>query len=264
MKRFILSLLVATLFMSGSVFADGYIATYSMKVSNSQEFVKEMDNLMGSDWGKAFSADMSLVHYAFNGYDDATHGVIINYENEEEMANGTASFYQPAFGEFLSKTSAYTENVEQSLHAKVITGGNPDPKMNNVYTMYRMKVKNPKEYAKAYAAVAKAQEESGNMQGGYGLRAQIAGNSGYYTHYAFTGSSNLQSALEAGSALNSSDSFKKFSKKIVGNREIVQTSMIVVLKAYAKQVTSGIYSKKGAQAPFFIKPIASLYSQRKI
>jgi len=234
MKKYILSFLAATLFMSGSVFADGYIATYSMKVSNPQEYVKEMDNLMASEWGKAFSADMSLVHYAFNGYDDATHGVIINYKNEEDMANGTSSFYQPAFGEFLAKTSAYTENVEQSLHAKLITGGNPDPEMNNVYTIYRMKVKNPKEYAKAYSVVAKAQEESGNMEGGYGLRAQIAGNNGYYTHYAFTGASDLQSALEAGSALSSSDSFKKFSRKIAGNRDIVQTSMIVVLKVYAK------------------------------
>jgi hypothetical protein len=234
MKKYILSFLTATLFMSGSVFADGYIATYSMKVSNHQEFVKEMDNLMASEWGKAFSADMSLVHYAFNGYDDATHGVIINYDNEEEMANGTSSFYQPAFGEFLAKTSAYTENVEQSLHAKLITGGNLAPEMNNVYTMYRMKVKNPKEYAKAYSVMAKAQIESGNMEGGYGLRAQIAGNNGYYSHYAFTGASDLQSGLEAGSALKSSDSYKKFSKKIAGNREIVQTSMIVVLKVYAK------------------------------
>ena len=234
MKKYILGFLVATLFLSGSVFADGYIATYSMKVSNPQAFAKEMDNLMASDWGKTFPADMSFVHYAFNGYDDATHGVIVNYANEEDMANGTSLFYQPAFGEFLGKTAAYTENVEQSLHAKILTGGNPAPEMNNVYTIYRMKVQNPQAYAKAYSAVAKAQEESGNLQGGYGLRAQIAGNNSYYTHYAFTGASNLQSALEGGSALNSSDSFKKFSKKVAGNRELVQTSMIVVLKVYTK------------------------------
>ena len=234
MKKYILSFLVATLFLSGSAFADGYIATYSMKVSNPQAYAKEMDDLMASDWGKNFPADMSFVHYAFNGYDDATHGVIVNYASEEDMSNGTSLFYQPAFGEFLGKTAAYTQNVEQSLHAKLVSGGNSAPEMNNVYTMYRMKVKNPKAYAKAYSVVAKAQEESGNLQGAYGLRAQIAGNNNYYTHYAFTGASDLQSAMEGMSALNSSDSFKKFNIKVAGNRELVQTSMIVVLKAYVK------------------------------
>ena len=38
-----------------------------------------------------------------------------------------------------------------------------------------MDVKDPASYAKAYSKVVKAQEDSGNMDGGYGLRAQVAG-----------------------------------------------------------------------------------------
>mgnify|MGYP003316240313 CR=1 FL=1 len=74
-------LVLAILMTSSSVFAAGYIATYSVKVSDSAKFVNEMDALMASDWGKSFPADVSIISYAFNGYDDATHVVVLNYED---------------------------------------------------------------------------------------------------------------------------------------------------------------------------------------
>ena len=95
------------------------------------------------------------------------------------MSKGTEMFYKPTFGAFLAKTSPYTEAVEQSLHVKLISGGESDADKNKVYTVYRMKVKDPASYAKEYAKVTKAQEDSGNMDGGYGLRAQVAGNNSY-------------------------------------------------------------------------------------
>ena len=231
MKKYILSL-CALLLIPQIVLAQGYIATYTMKVSNVPEFAKSMDDLMASDWGEEFPGYVSLTHYAFNGYDDATHAVIINYEDEAQMAKGTEMFYKPAFGAFLAKTSPYTEAVEQSLHIKLISGGESDADKNNVYTVYRMKVKDPASYAKEYTKVTKAQEDSGNMDGGYGLRAQVAGNNSYYSHYAFVGASSLLSAMEGQQQLYASDSFKQFNKAVAGNRELIQTSTIVVLSTY--------------------------------
>ena len=53
MKKYILSL-CALLLIPQLVLAQGYIATYTMKVSNVPEFAKNMDNLMASNWGQEF------------------------------------------------------------------------------------------------------------------------------------------------------------------------------------------------------------------
>jgi hypothetical protein len=70
------------------------------------------------------------------------------------------------------------------------------------------------------------------MEGAYGLRAQVSGNNSYYSHYAFIGASDIKSAMNGQEQLYASDSFKKFSKAVAGNREIIQTSTIVVLATY--------------------------------
>ena len=80
--------------------------------------------------------------------------------------------------------------------------------------------------------VVKAQEDSGNMDGGYGLRAQVAGNNSYYSHYAFVGASSIKSAMEGQQQLYSSDAFAEFSKAVAGNRKLIQTSTVVVLATY--------------------------------
>ena len=130
MKKYLITAFALLLTLPQLIIAQGYIATYTMKVSDVPQFAKEMDILMASDWGQAFPGYVSLTHYAFNGYDDATHAVIINYDDTDQMASGTEMFYQPAFGTFLAKTSSYVEAVEQSLHMKLISGGESDPEKN--------------------------------------------------------------------------------------------------------------------------------------
>ena len=235
MRKILYSFFAILFISSQSLLAAGYIATYSMKVSNPAAYVEAMDELMSSKWGKDFPAAVSLHSYAFNGYDDATHVVVLNYNDVESAGKGTASFVDPTFQNFLAKTSSIVENVEQSLSMKLMGGGNQDPENNQVYTVYRMKVKDPASYAKAYAKVTKAQEEAGNVAGSYGLRQQVGGSVGYYTHYAFTGSSSIQTAIEGNRDLLSSKSFEKFSKKIADNRRIMQSSMVVVLARYNYQ-----------------------------
>ena len=77
MKKFIYSFLAILFVSSQSLVAAGYIATYSLNVSNPAAYVKAMDDLMESDWGKAFPAVVNLHQYVFNGYDDATHTLLI-------------------------------------------------------------------------------------------------------------------------------------------------------------------------------------------
>lgn len=232
MKKIIFSFLLIIGFSFQSVNAAGYIALYSLEVADQNAYAADMDELMSSDWGKAFPGAVSLVHYTFNGYDDASHAVVINYETEADMAKGTDSFYEPYFGTFLAKTASNVKDVEQSLSMKLISGGETNPDNNQVYTVFRMQVKDPSSYAKAYMKVTEAQQEAGNMDGGYGLRAQVAGSQNYYTHYAFIGASSMQSAIEGMETLYGSESFATFQKEVDGNRKIMNTSMLKVLKVY--------------------------------
>ena len=232
MKKFIYSFLAFLFVSSQSLVAAGYIATYSLNVSNPAAYVEAMDDLMESNWGKSFPAVVTLHQYVFNGYDDATHTVVLNYEDTESLGKGTESFSSPVFQKFLTLTSKFAEPVEQSLNMKLISGGNYEPENNQVYTVYRMKVDDAAAYAKAYSKVTKAQEEAGNVAGSYGLRAQMSGSVNYYTHYAFTGAGSMAEAMESAETLYSSDSFAEFSKEVDGNREIRNISIIQTVKVY--------------------------------
>ena len=232
MKNFIYTFFV-TLFVSAqSLNAAGYIASYSVKVSNPGAYVDAMDNLMSTEWGKSFPAVVALHQYAFNGYDEATHVVVLNYEDTESLGKGTESFSDPVFQSFLAKTSSLAEPIEQSLNMKLINGGNYEPENNQVYTIYRMEVNDAASYAKAYAKVTKAQEEAGNVGGSYGLRALMGGSVGYYTHYAYTSAGSFEDAMKSAEVLYSSDSFAEFSKEVEGNRKIKNISIISTIKTY--------------------------------
>ena len=232
MKKFIYTFFV-TLFVSAqSLNAAGYIASYSVKVSNPGAYVDAMDNLMSTEWGKSFPAVVALHQYAFNGYDEATHVVVLNYEDTESLGKGTESFSDPVFQSFLAKTSSLAEPIEQSLNMKLINGGNYEPENNQVYTIYRMEVNDAASYAKAYAKVTKAQEEAGNVGGSFGLRALMGGSVGYYTHYAYTSAGSFEDAMKSSEVLYSSDSFAEFSKEVEGNRKIKNISIISTIKTY--------------------------------
>ena len=232
MKKFIYTFFV-TLFVSAqSLNAAGYIASYSVKVSNPGAYVDAMDNLMSTEWGKSFPAVVALHQYAFNGYDEATHVVVLNYEDTESLGKGTESFSDPVFQSFLAKTSSLAEPIEQSLNMKLINGGNYEPENNQVYTIYRMEVNDAASYAKAYAKVTKAQEEAGNVGGSYGLRALMGGSVGYYTHYAYTSAGSFEDAMKSAEVLYSSVSFAEFSKEVEGNRKIKNISIISTIKTY--------------------------------
>ena len=230
MKNIFLTFLAFFTMSFQAILADGYIASYSIKVSDVQTFAKAFDNLMTSNFGKEFPGAVSLGHYAFNGYDEATHGVVISYDSEADMAKGTQMFYTPTFGEFLAEVQSISEPVEQSLNRKLISGGNNNESDNSVYTIYYMSVDNPKKYAAAWSKLVDAQVEDGNISGSFGLRAHTHGNNNYYSHYAYTGSSSIELAIEEQKNLTNSESFKKFSKNV--DRVVKKTVMMVVMARY--------------------------------
>ena len=100
MRKILFSFFAILFIASQSLVAAGYIATYSMKVSNPGAYIEAMDELMSSKWGKSFPAEVSVHSYAFNGYDDATHVVVLNYNDVESAGKGTASFVDPTFQNF--------------------------------------------------------------------------------------------------------------------------------------------------------------------
>ena len=232
MKKFIYSLFAIVLISSQSIIAAGYLATYSVKVSNPAAYVEAMDELMETDWGKSFPAVVSIHQYDFNGYDDATHVVVLNYEDTASLGAGTESFSDPVFQSFLAKTSSIAEPIEQSLNMKLRGGGNQDPENNQVYTIYRMQVSDPATYAKEYSKLIKAQEDAGNIIGSYGLRQQVGGSVSFYTHYAYTSAGSIAQAMESGETLYSSDSFAKFSKAIGDNRKLMNVSILSNVTGY--------------------------------
>ena len=232
MKKFIFSLFAIFLISSQSIFAAGYLATYSMKVSNPAAYVEALDELMSTDWGKSFAGDVSLHQYAFNGYDDATHVVVLNYENSESLGAGTESFTDPVFLSFFAKTASMAEPVEQTLNMKLISVYNENPEEDQVYTIYRMQVKDPAGYAKEYTKLTKAQVDAGNIDGSYGLRQLVAGDTRYYTHYAYTSAGSVAEAMASAETLYSSDSFAKFSDKVSDNRRVMNISILTNVTNY--------------------------------
>ena len=232
MKKYIYSLLAVVMISSQSLIAAGYLATYSVKVSNPAAYVEAMNDLMSTKWGKSFPAAVSVHQYAFNGYDDATHVVVLNYDNPQDLGAGTASFNDPVFQSFFAKTSAIAEPVEQALNMKLISGGNQDPENNQAYTIFRMQVKDPAEYAAAYSKLTKAQEDAGNTAGSYGLRQLVGGDTRYYTHYAYTSAASIGDAMASAETMYSSDSFAKFAEEISENRRLMNISILVNVVNY--------------------------------
>ena len=232
MKKYLYTLFALVMISSQSLIAAGYIATYSVKVSNPAASVDAMNDLMNTKWGKSFPAAVSLHQYAFNGYDDATHVVVLNYDNPQDLGVGTASFNDPVFQSFFAETSAIAEPVEQALNMKLISGGNQDPENNQAYTIFRMQVKNPGEYATAYSKLTKAQEDAGNTAGSYGLRQLVGGDTRYYTHYAYTSAASVGDAMASAEVMYSSDSFAEFSEEISENRRLMNISILVNVVNY--------------------------------
>ena len=232
MKKYLYTLFALVMISSQSLIAAGYLATYSVKVSNPAAYVDAMNNLMNTKWGKSFPAAVSLHQYAFNGYDDATHVVVLNYDNPQDLGVGTASFNDPVFQSFFAETSAIAEPVEQALNMKLISGGNQDPENNQAYTIFRMQVKNPGEYATAYSKLTKAQEDAGNTAGSYGLRQLVGGDTRYYTHYAYTSAPSIGDAMASAETMYSSDSFAEFAEEISENRRLMNVSILVNVVNY--------------------------------
>ena len=232
MKKFFYSLFAIVFITSQSLNAAGYLATYSMKVSNPAAYVEALDELMNTAWGKSFAGDVSLHQYAFNGYDDATHVVVLNYENPESLGAGTEAFTDPVFLSFFAETAAIAEPVEQSLNMKLISVYNENPDEDQVYTIYRMQVKDPAAYAKEYTKLTNAQVESGNIQGSYGLRQLVAGDTRYYTHYAYTSAPSVAEAMKSAETLYGSDSFAKFAKRVGENRRVMNISILTNVVNY--------------------------------
>ena len=63
MKKLYFSFLLTIFVSSQSLLAAGYIASYSVKVSNPAAYVEAMDELMSTEWGKSFPA---VVHHSKN------------------------------------------------------------------------------------------------------------------------------------------------------------------------------------------------------
>jgi len=62
MRKILFSFFAILFIASHSLVAAGYIATYSMKVSNPGAYIEAMDELMSSKWGKSFPAEV-FIHF---------------------------------------------------------------------------------------------------------------------------------------------------------------------------------------------------------
>ena len=233
MKKIIFSLFTLLIISSQPIVAAGYIAIYSLNVSDPASYSKSLDNLMNSDWGKSFPANVSLHQYVFNGYDDATHAVVLDYDDAESLGVATELFNDPQFIMHLSETSSMLTNVEESLHMKLISGGSTEPENNGFNTVYRMKVNDPSSYAMAYTELIAELEEAGDIIGTYGLRQNIGGDVNYYSHYAYTSAGSMSQAMESAETLYASEDFAEFSEKVSGNRELISISVLSNIISYS-------------------------------
>ena len=73
---------------------------------------------------------------------------------------------------------------------------------------------------------------AGSIQGSYGLRQLVAGDTRYYTHYAYTSAPSVAEAMKSAETLYGSDSFAKFADKVSENRRVMNISILTNIVNY--------------------------------
>ena len=208
---------------------------YHMNVTNPVGVVSALDKFHASDCGKKFPGDLGLMSETLNGASDSTHFIIASYmtmEDFQEAGALTQSCPEAAtmLGTILSSASPVSD-----LAIIPIFEAN-DWTVDGAFTKYdmRMNLENEEEYAEAWSELMESNVESGSVTSSYGLNRVLYGND-EFTHFVYIGASDFVTLTDGATEQTSSKAFEKFSRKVKGMREVLNTSLIIPVKAWPRR-----------------------------
>ena len=235
MKKLLLLISISSGFIFAQSERHAMHVFYHMNVTNPVGVVSALDKFHASDCGKKFPGDLGLMSETLNGASDSTHFIIASYmtmEDFQEAGALTQSCPEAAtmLGTILSSASPVSD-----LAIIPIFEAN-DWTVDGAFTKYdmRMNLENEEEYAEAWSELMESNVESGSVTSSYGLNRVLYGND-EFTHFVYIGASDFVTLTDGATELTSSKAFEKFSRKVKGMREVLNTSLIIPVKAWPRR-----------------------------
>ena len=212
-------LLLTCLLFSLSAFSQAITSIYSFTVDNpkdTQTIVMEMTKHFESDFAKAGGAVVEIVDEHFNGSEKSNLSFVYKFKDVQEII-----------------LPLVKENSQMLL--KSLVGGKGQGK-TGVTMVFVMKVQNPVTYLNAYNEFISTMEENGKSKlfTEYGLSEIFAGGQNDFgaTHHAVIGAVDMVSLVNGLDELFSSQEFRLFSSKVIGNREVLSRKTVFRLASF--------------------------------
>ena len=112
---------------------------YNFSTSNQSEVVAAITKFANSDCRKEMPARMRVMQNHFNGYEEATHTVLIGYESPTDMQKSLQLMSScDAMQELMSGMATLTKPVSQSMAIPLLTGG--DVSKDTVYMVWQLSI----------------------------------------------------------------------------------------------------------------------------
>jgi hypothetical protein len=152
-KLFLLSTLVFCFSQTASA---QYFQSFDFNVSNPLGVVAAMNKFMDSPSGQQSEATVYLNQYVANGYDTATHQILVVYPTADSMdADLARNATAPEWMTFLTEIQQAAQLESEGMGQILAVGGNLNsplmlPGSGRVLVSSRMKVSDPATYASAW------------------------------------------------------------------------------------------------------------------
>ena len=221
-----------------SAFSQAITSIYSFTVDKPKDvetIVMEMTKHFETDFAKAGAASVEIVDEHFNGSEKSNLSFVYKFKDVQEMQDEYARTNSSDEVRKVQEIIIPLVKENSQMLLKNLVGGKGQGK-TGVTMVFVMKVQNPATYLNAYNEFISTMEENGKSKlfTEYGLSEIFAGgqNNLDATHHAVIGAVDMTSLVNGLDELFSSQEFRLFSSKVIGNREVLSRKTVFRLASF--------------------------------
>lgn len=205
-----------------------YCVLFEIETQQPEMVVSTLTDMMQSDWGKNIQGKASLFANYFNGKKQATHNLQICFQDEAGLQHFMTTWSGSKTAQLFSdKINSFTTRISQSINTPIWYQN--DWSKDNVFMLWELEVSNTPAYAKEFSGFAKEITKKLNIDNSIGIGHRMVGQTDAFTHFAWTGSPDIATALSRTKAMYADPLFATFNKKVAGMRKVKGTRMSVRL-----------------------------------
>ena len=201
-----------------------------LNVTNPAAVVAAIDKFASSDCGKKFPGDIGLMSEMINGSSASSHFVIASYPKLEDYDEGLALVATCAEAPQLLRDIAATgtQPIKNLGFVPVLEMNNWT--QDSAFIKYDLKLNLSDEvsYAEAWSNLMASNPAFEKRS--YGLNRVVFGNDDA-THFVYLGGGNVAELMNSVSSYSQNE-LARFTRREEGIREIVNTSLIIPVKAW--------------------------------